>query len=243
MRWGWLGATTSPNTWMPASRAHFTCSSAPEGAWRAALLEAVQVARLLAAPADSFPSLSALGSEIPPQLPATELGQCSHPQPRGSRASALQSRLSSGGGGQGGCSRVESGRQEGELQAAPAKRSRVPEPQQEEGRKAAALQSGHAAWQSVGEPRALRPRGLPAASQSQRPRTARLFALLLFCLHLPPSLCLDSSGWVPAAAAAGWAGTLPGRRAPGESEVSLGLTLCHPPPAARVPVGCSDGKP
>lgn len=194
VRWGGLGVTTSLNTWMPASHALFTCSSAPEGAWRAALLEAVQVARILAAPADSFPSLSALGSKIPPQLPATELGQCSHPQPRGSRASALQSRLSSGGVGQGGCSRVLSGRQEGELQAAPAKRSRVPEPQQEEGRKAAALQSGHAACQRVGEPRALCPRGLPAASQSQRPRTARLFALLLFCLHLPPSLCPDSSG-------------------------------------------------
>lgn len=160
---------------MPARRVLFTCSAAPEGAWRAPLQEAVQLARILAAPAGSFPSLSALGSEIPPRLPATQLGPelrspAPHPPPpvaglQPFRADSL-ARLGARGDS------TQTGRRRDCSRQLPAELPRIPQLWQEGGRKAATLQSGQAAWPGVGEPGALRPRGLPAARQSQKPRTA-----------------------------------------------------------------------
>lgn len=87
-----------PTTWMAARRVLFTCFCAPAGAGRAALLQAVQVARIPAAQAGCFPPLSALLSEIPPHFPITQLGQCLDSQASRPRPLATQSQLSRGRG-------------------------------------------------------------------------------------------------------------------------------------------------
>lgn len=212
---GW-GATTSP------PRPHHVDAGAPRALhllWRTggrwALLGAVEVARIPAARAGSFPPLSAPDSEIPPRLPASQLRQRSDPLLRLSPAEpARQGRRGRGEIQRG----AERGRQEGALRSGSSERPRA---QEEGGGSAARLRSGEAAWQRVREPDARSPRGLPAARQSESAAAATgLFAQSLPLMHLPPSLSPDSfSERVPAAAAAGWAQPPPGRRAPGESEV------------------------
>lgn len=122
---------------MPARRVLFTCSRAPAGARRAALLEAAQVALIPAAQAASFaPPTSAPNPTQSSRHPARPALGPPAPQSRlsgGSRGNAAQSGVREAGGGAPGRA----------LRAAPS--PRAPEPGQEGDRRVAALRAGKAA--------------------------------------------------------------------------------------------------
>lgn len=88
---------------MPARRVRFTCSRAPASAWRAALLEAAQVALIPAAQAASFaPPTSAPNPTQSSRHPARPALGPPAPQSRlcgGSRGNAAQSGVREAGGG------------------------------------------------------------------------------------------------------------------------------------------------
>lgn len=144
---------------------------------------------------DFFPSLSALGSEIPPQLPATQLGQRSNPSATPARASVLQSWLSRDGGVRVGNrgDAAQSGTPEihGDLRAGPTEQPRVPEPGQKGGRKATVLRSG----QANGVTRSRVPWSAPPPSPRGRMRRGYLLNCSPVFTFRPPFPLIPRNGF------------------------------------------------
>lgn len=198
---GRAGGHHVSTTCMPVRRVLFTCFVALAGALRAALLDTVQVARIPAALGDSFPPLSALCSEIPPQLSFTQLGwrlglRPWVPAPLG-RLSRVCGELAVQNGVRG---------QEGALGAESAK---LPECPSRGGRdRGRQLPCGRAAWR--GEENLVRCAPGPPSS---RGRTLRPQGYLLSCslAHIFCPLSPDSfSESVFATTGCGWEGPPPG---------------------------------
>lgn len=185
------------------------------------------MARAPAARAGSFPPLSALGSEIPPRRPASQLGGRSDPSPSEpglqgrqgeGRASALGGARGTGGGARGRA-----------LGAAPSSRDK-----QEGGRSAPGQSGGARCAQHVRAP------GCRGQCESAATAAAGLFAqpLPLMHLRLPAPLTPSRNGFPPPPPRAGLSPLPAGAR-----RVSQRASRASPfTPRCQLP-GCQSGAP